>query len=208
MTINPDAYDRRWTRTELLFKELGDANGGISSEYRSSRLVRNIDSSELLDAPETDLTLRRASSLRALKSHLKRIRSVFGDRRQNGKPIGEFRKSWARVCVSAGLGKMVCPKCGNEGKTNTCSTCKNVTLYSGRIFRDFRRTAVRNMIRAGVPEPVAMAISGHKTGATFDRYNIVNEEDLRRAMERTEAYLKVAPKQSVSVFRNKKAAAK
>lgn len=109
---------------------------------------------------------------------------------QNGKPIGEFRKSWARVCVSAGLGKMVCPKCGNEGKTNTCSTCKNVTLYSGRTFHDFRRTAVRNMIRAGVPEPVAMAISGHKTRATFDRYNIVNEEVLRRAMERTEAYLK------------------
>jgi len=87
---------------------------------------------------------------------------------RGGIQLRSLKHSWRQACQRVGLGQMV-----GENPSDK--------VWVGKIPHDLRRTAVRNMVRAGVPEKVAMAISGHKTRSVFDRYNIVNETDLKRA---------------------------
>ena len=103
---------------------------------------------------------------------------------ENGDRIRDFRGAWDSACIEAGLCDVLTDDQGQPVKDKN----GKVVRVPNKLFHDFRRTAVRNMVRAGVPERVAMMISGHKTRSVFDRYNIVNEDDLRKASERVERY--------------------
>ncbi|HET6178583.1 MAG TPA: site-specific integrase [Candidatus Sulfotelmatobacter sp.] len=80
-----------------------------------------------------------------------------------------LRKEWTKACAARGLGRII----KVEGK-------KYDPRYEGLIVHDLRRSAVRNLVNAGVPETVAMKISGHKTRSVFDRYAIASETDLTK----------------------------
>ena len=58
--------------------------------------------------------------------------------------------------------------------------------YEGLFLYDLRRSAIRNLRRAGVNESVIMKISGHRTAEVFRRYNIVSTDDVSAAMRSLE----------------------
>ncbi|MDA3797738.1 MAG: site-specific integrase [Kiritimatiellae bacterium] len=115
------------------------------------------------------------------KQSKKIVPYVFPSQDGLGKIIN-FRRAWDTACRKIGIGY------GYKLSVNYVKKWEG-KLPSGPTFHDFRRTAIRNMVRAGVPEHVAMMVSGHKTMSVFDRYNIVNDADLKMATAKQEKYL-------------------
>lgn len=127
---------------------------------------------------------------RRRKRRISSCRYVFHSKgqymaRTDGGLLDRLYDAWYRGCERAGL----------PGRTQKVrGVVKPVPRAERVIPYDLRRTAVKNLRAADVPERVAMEISGHKTRAMFDRYGIVDERDMRNAFGAVAEYVKGLPK--------------
>jgi integrase len=128
-----------------------------------------------------------------LTGPLEQVASVLRKMFRTGGPVFDatnLRKEWNAACHTLGLGKYE-----NE-------------LYSGLTLHDLRRSAVRNLIRAGVSRGIAMQITGHKTEHVFERYNIVDTTDIREALIKVGEYAAKRKRTGDSKLIQKRAALK
>ncbi len=132
-------------------------NNGLAADVDLMVGTVRLRTSKNGDPRQVNLTQVTRQLLEACCAGKKPEDSVFT---RGNAPVLDFRDAWERVTEAA--------KC------------------LGLLFHYLRRTAVRNMVRAGIPEVVCMKISGHKTRAVFDRYNIVSERDLTDAAKKLE----------------------
>lgn len=160
------AYETGWRRGEYLGgKDSGQsplAWRNVSFEGRGEVRIEDTKSDEPRVFPltkELRTVLERCRGrVSAAERRLSKVIPYVFIRESTGEPIRSFYKSWKRACRAAGV--------------------------PGKLLHDFRRTAVRNLEREGVPRSVAMKLTGHKTESVHKRYGIVSEGDLQLAAER------------------------
>jgi integrase len=151
------AYKYGWRKTEVLSLRWEQVDFSAGTVRLEPGTTKNREArTVVLTAELLQMLKRRLAETRALSEQIGQpVPWVFHRR---GKPVRDFRGAWKTACKAAGV--------------------------QAQLFHDLRRSAVRNMIRLGISEPVAMKISGHKTRSVFDRYNIVSEGDLREAAKK------------------------
>ena len=138
-----------------------------------ARLIRLEEGETKNDEPR--IVPLPAMLVNLLSTQTSKVGRVFDDT--------NLRSEWARACAAVGLGTLEKKKSESHNRRRKFHVWEK---YSGLIVHDLRRSAVRNLRLAGVPENVSMKISGHKTRSVFDRYNIVSVDDISDAMRRVE----------------------
>jgi len=154
------AYESGMRRNEILSLRWDQVDLPRGTITLELGMTKNDEGRIIYLSPELREILSDLWDARA--KHENKIPYVFPNRKGTGQ-IVYMSKSWKKGLKGVGL--------------------------EGKLLHDFRRTAVRNMVRAGVPESVAMRVSGHKDRSVFERYNITNEKDLKDASKQLKAYI-------------------
>ncbi len=151
------AYWTGWRKGELLRLERRQVDLDAGTLRLDPGTTKNKEGRVVYLPPEALAALKAwdGKTVALEREHGIIVRHVFHN---DGRAIRHYYHAWRSACDRAGV--------------------------TGRMLHDFRRTAARNYIRAGVSERVAMDLLGHKTRAIFDRYNITSEQDLREAAAR------------------------
>ncbi len=170
-----------WRRSEVMSLQLSQIDLEAGTLRLEPGTTKNREGRVVYMTPELQtLVSAQIARVKLLSRKLGRVLpQLFVHLRgcYTGWPVYDFRKAWSHACEQVGL--------------------------VGMLRHDFRRSAVRNMERAGVPRSVAMKISGHKTESIYRRYAIVNESDIqdatRRLLGRTGHNLGTLPSPSVDI---------
>ena len=149
------AYLTSWRKSEVFGLRWEQIDGQvIRLEVRTTKSNKGREFPFGSYAALRDLIARQRSYTDAMEGELHRdVPWVFHHR--HGQPVRHHYRAWDAACKRAGL--------------------------EGRTFHDLRRSAIRNMVRAGIPKHTAMQLSGHLTASVFDRYDITDHADLEAA---------------------------
>lgn len=165
------AYITGWRKSELLSRTWADVDfqHGWLTIGASETKEGQPRQFPLIPRLRTVLEAQREQRDEVERETGRKVEALFfyyGEARNGtpaGDPIRSFRKAWATAAKAAGV--------------------------EGLVPHDMRRSAVRNLVRAGIPERVAMAYTGHQTRSVFERYNIVSESDLREQAGKLQDFL-------------------
>lgn len=143
-----------WRKSEIASLQWSDIDGD-SIRLRAAH-SKNRTGRSLSIAGELAQLIERRKAARPVKTDTGTVLAAFIFHNGQGQRVGDFRKAWRTACLKAGV--------------------------PGRIFHDLRRSAVRDMVRSGTSQTVAMSISGHKTASVFQRYSITDQRDQTKAL--------------------------
>jgi integrase len=119
--------------------------------------------------------MKRREQARLLTTKDGDVRVVEHVFHRDGQPIADYRDAWFKACKAAGFTyadpARLDPKTGKPRE------------YVSKLLYDCKRSAIRNLVRNGVPERIALDVAGIKTRAILDRYNISSDQDKRAALE-------------------------